>query len=60
MDADLIEDFKDWLINSASDEDVEIVLWRAGLISLEQLKEHQHVSKTVIYKRWKNIVNIIL
>jgi hypothetical protein len=56
MDEDLKELFLEWLGRSASDEEKEIILWRAGLISLEQLKGMQHVSKTIIYKRWKNIV----
>ena len=53
------KEFLDWIKDNASEEDIEIVLWRCGIISLQELKDWQNVSKTVVYRRWKNIVDFI-
>ena len=56
---DRAKEFINWINDNASEEDVEIVLWRCGIISLEELKDWQSVSKTVVYRRWKSIVDFI-
>ena len=52
-----VREFIEWTTGQASDEDLQIVMWRAGVLTLEELIAEQNVSKTIIYKRLKKITN---
>ena len=52
-----VREYIEWTTGQASDEDLQIVMWRTGVLTLEELMAEQNVSKTIIYKRLKKITN---